>query len=853
MLLHCVWLCTLVSAARAEIIYTDIPDLAVTWSSGPAALDLDQDGSLDVSVHAYNGLVWAEASRPGVDVLTYVEPVYNRNWAENVNALELIGTTDQTWQPFVWIGYVVSDDCGWLPCYSLLTYLDAGTPTFMGVRLSESDDARYAWVRVQLDMWGLGVVQFQIFDFAYETTPDLPIAAGNRCVAGADCNANSIDDCAEIVADPTLDCNQNGVLDLCELFLDPTLDCDVDGVIDACQLAADPTLDCNQNGVLDQCELFLDPTLDCNNDGLIDACQFAADPALDCNQNGVLDLCEPPSDPTLDCDSDGMFDACQFSPPFPGFDDHVSFPNFNGRVRVAGLGAAMPRDEITIELWQFAILATTHTTFAAAPQNTSDRVQAHTPWQDGRVYWDFGSDVDGRLSYVPPEPITGSWQHFAFVASRSGNFMRIYRNGVLEAERVGFEGYDGTSPDFEIGGYGESSSGWDFYGSIDEFRIWNIARSGAEIAGDYRRRVDPLTPGLVAYYRLDEASGTTTEDLSGGRDGSLLGSVVWVSTADCPCLDCDGDAVSDCDEIAGGAPDCDGNYVPDVCDLASDPSRDCDANGQLDVCQIADPTLDCNANGRLDACDIGDGASRDCDGNGTPDECQPDSAPFRGAAGHLSFHGGYDAVRVPGLGAAMPTDEITIEFWQWIPSIGQRTTFTLVPDDPQNRVLAHTPWADGRVYWDFGSASGPGRLDYTPPQSLVGTWQHFAFVASRSGHFMRIYRNGVLEAAREDLNDGYDGTLDDFEIGNNGDGSGQYGFVGEIDEFRIWSVARSSEQIAAHYNRRVSPHAPGLVAYYRFDNRVGLTTPDLAGDHDGSLFGPSWVTPLCLAVPAAPW
>ncbi|MDP6947101.1 MAG: integrin alpha, partial [Myxococcota bacterium] len=62
--------------------------------------------------------------------------------------------------------------------------------------------------------------------------------------------------------------------------------------------------------------------------------------------------------------------------------------------------------------------------------------------------------------------------------------------------------------------------------------------------------------------------------------------------------------------------DCDGNGVPDACDV------DCNGNGQPDACDIAnDPSIDCNGNDIPDECDIASGFSADCDGNLRPDEC----------------------------------------------------------------------------------------------------------------------------------------------------------------------------------------------------------------------------------------
>lgn len=88
--------------------------------------------------------------------------------------------------------------------------------------------------------------------------------------------------------------------------------------------------------------------------------------------------------------------------------------------------------------------------------------------------------------------------------------------------------------------------------------------------------------------------------------------------------DCNANGVPDsCDIAAGIAQDCDVNGRPDSCDLASTPARDCNANGTLDACEIASgAAADCDANGRIDSCDIATNPTRDCDNNGLLDSCE---------------------------------------------------------------------------------------------------------------------------------------------------------------------------------------------------------------------------------------
>jgi len=116
--------------------------------------------------------------------------------------------------------------------------------------------------------------------------------------------------------------------------------------------------------------------------------------------------------------------------------------------------------------------------------------------------------------------------------------------------------------------------------------------------------------------------------------GSFAGAAYQFRVAD----DCNGDCVSDADELAAGAPDCNNNNVPDYCDLdcnnnsipdecdlMAGTSPDCDANGVPDEC---DP--DCNGNDVPDGCDVSAGTSPDCNSNGVPDECDTDDCNANG-------------------------------------------------------------------------------------------------------------------------------------------------------------------------------------------------------------------------------
>ena len=65
-----------------------------------------------------------------------------------------------------------------------------------------------------------------------------------------------------------------------------------------------------------------------------------------------------------------------------------------------------------------------------------------------------------------------------------------------------------------------------FAGLIDEARIWNVARTGTEIADAMDTEIIAGT-GLIGRWGLNEGTGTTTAGSVGGVNGTLVGSATW--------------------------------------------------------------------------------------------------------------------------------------------------------------------------------------------------------------------------------------------------------------------------------------------------------------------------------------
>ena len=107
--------------------------------------------------------------------------------------------------------------------------------------------------------------------------------------------------------------------------------------------------------------------------------------------------------------------------------------------------------------------------------------------------------------------------------------MLIYRNGNLEAAQTGMTPLVRANYDLNLG-VGQGGSYW---GLLDEFQIWNVARSQAQIQAYMNTPLPLPQANLVAYWRFDEGSGNYAYDSSGqGQTGTLINGPAWVpSTA----------------------------------------------------------------------------------------------------------------------------------------------------------------------------------------------------------------------------------------------------------------------------------------------------------------------------------
>ena len=131
--------------------------------------------------------------------------------------------------------------------------------------------------------------------------------------------------------------------------------------------------------------------------------------------------------------------------------------------------------------------------------------------------------------------VADQWYHVAAV--NDGGTRTLYVNGV--ATTISGTPTAVTANTDPIR-FGSDYGGLYLDGQLDEVRIWNIARTKADILDHMHRQLVGDEPGLVAYFPLNQQSTTYLDDLTANGNDATLQNVdtgtVWV-TSDVPLAD----------------------------------------------------------------------------------------------------------------------------------------------------------------------------------------------------------------------------------------------------------------------------------------------------------------------------
>ncbi|MBT3501187.1 MAG: LamG domain-containing protein, partial [Candidatus Marinimicrobia bacterium] len=116
----------------------------------------------------------------------------------------------------------------------------------------------------------------------------------------------------------------------------------------------------------------------------------------------------------------------------------------------------------------------------------------------------------------------GGWHHIVGVFDNDNDKLMIYVNGSLDGTSAGVTAtIDNTAYKVAIG-ENLQNTGRYVDGKIDEVRIWNDARTQAEIQANMYTELTGSESNLVAYYNMNGGRGTSLMDLTTNNNTGTL-------------------------------------------------------------------------------------------------------------------------------------------------------------------------------------------------------------------------------------------------------------------------------------------------------------------------------------------
>lgn len=257
---------------------------------------------------------------------------------------------------------------------------------------------------------------------------------------------------------------------------------------------------------------------------------------------------------------------------FDGHDDYMQVPHSSDFVFTDGL---------TVEMW-VQVDAYDGSEFIISKRQLGNAKSTFEFWTEtsGSFQFCMFSNGTGSANCIPVSVSTGTWTHLAGTVEVMGGTqtMRLYKDGAFAsstsfaASGAALGAFTSTSP-LWVGtqNSGSPAGAWRLDGQVDDLKIWNVARTEAQIQQDmvtpYNANTAPDC--LVAYYDFDDAN-PGLDRTGGGNNGSLVGTagannLPQVSAAQAPAL--------------GARADAPGVCAPTICDTGGDVNGD----GSVDV------------------------------------------------------------------------------------------------------------------------------------------------------------------------------------------------------------------------------------------------------------------------------
>lgn len=135
-----------------------------------------------------------------------------------------------------------------------------------------------------------------------------------------------------------------------------------------------------------------------------------------------------------------------------------------------------------------------------------------------------------------------------------------------------------------------------------------------------------------------------------------------------------------------------------------------------------------------------------------------------------------------------------------------------------------------------GASSSATSNNFTP---LANTWYHIAGVFE-STTSRKIYINGIDYATSTGSVNFNNSVNNKIEMARHSDNNSSP-LNGKLSDVRVWNTARTAQQIADNYNKRLIGNESGLVGYWKLDEGNTTTVADSTSNaNSGTISGALW-------------
>ena len=262
-----------------------------------------------------------------------------------------------------------------------------------------------------------------------------------------------------------------------------------------------------------------------------------------------------------DGDNDGIFahqfDAQPLSAPEIVGANTLDFGGTNSYVDIGDPGGTngdldLGTSDLTVEAWFYYDGSGSGEQVIVSKYNQTHNKEGYSiRLSDGELIVQVNAtggnaDIDTAASSLTMVGGEG-WYHVAMVVDQESGSENSTVTGYLNGSSSGWTAGNGSVADdtFTMNGSGTDTDKSFMIGAVDngpnqtkyfdsqiaDVRVWDTARSQADIQADMSRTLNGNETNLVGNWRLDEGSGTTVADsVSGGTNGTIGGSASWQAT-----------------------------------------------------------------------------------------------------------------------------------------------------------------------------------------------------------------------------------------------------------------------------------------------------------------------------------